>query len=34
VVGWLFKTKQKKDEKQELLICIAPRIVQLEQVGS
>ncbi len=34
VVGWLFKTKQKTDEKQELLIFIAPRIVQLEQVGS
>ena len=34
VVGWLFKTKQKKDEKQELLIFIAPRIVQLEQVGN
>ncbi len=34
VLGWLFKTKQKTDEKQELLIFIAPRIVQLEQVGS
>ena len=34
VVGWLFKTEQKKDEKQELLIFISPRIVQLEQVGS
>ena len=34
VVGWLFKTKQKTDEKQELLIFIAPRIVQLEQVGN
>jgi len=34
VLGWLFKTEQKKDEKQELLIFISPRIVQLEQVGS
>ncbi len=34
VVGWLFKTKQKTDEKQELLIFIAPRIVQLEQVDT
>jgi type IV pilus assembly protein PilQ len=33
VLGWLFKTKQKTDEKQELLIFISPRIVQLEQVG-
>lgn len=34
VVGWLFKTEQKTDEKQELLIFIAPRIVQLEQIGA
>jgi type IV pilus assembly protein PilQ len=34
VVGWLFKTKSKTDEKQELLIFISPRIVQLEQVGT
>lgn len=33
VLGWLFKTKQKTDEKQELLIFISPRIVQLEQIG-
>jgi len=34
VLGWLFKTKQKTDEKQELLIFISPRIVQLEQMGA
>ena len=34
VLGWLFKTKSKSEEMQELLIFITPRIVQLEQVGS
>jgi type IV pilus assembly protein PilQ len=33
VVGWLFKTESKKEELQELLIFITPRIVQLEQIG-
>lgn len=32
VLSWLFKTESKTDEKQELLIFITPRIVQLEQV--
>ena len=31
VLGWLFKTESKKDEKEEMLIFITPRIVQLEQ---
>jgi type IV pilus assembly protein PilQ len=30
-LGWLFKTKYKKDNKEELLIFITPKIVQLEQ---
>jgi type IV pilus assembly protein PilQ len=34
VVGWLFKTESKKEELQELLIFITPRIVQLEQIGT
>ncbi len=33
VLSWLFKTESKKDEKEELLIFITPRIVQLEQRG-
>lgn len=33
VLGWLFKTKSKTDEMEELLIFITPRIVQLEQLG-
>ncbi|MBC8200218.1 MAG: type IV pilus secretin PilQ [Desulfobacterales bacterium] len=31
VLGWLFKTEYKKDFKEELLIFITPKIVQLEQ---
>jgi len=31
VIGWLFKTKSKEDQLDELLIFITPRIVQLEQ---
>lgn len=31
VVGWLFKSKTHKDTKQELLIFMTPRIVQLSQ---
>jgi len=31
VLGWLFKSQSKKDQKNELLIFITPRIVQLEQ---
>jgi type IV pilus assembly protein PilQ len=31
VLGWLFKFQQETDEKDELLIFITPRIVQLEQ---
>jgi len=31
VLGWLFKTKSKEDQLDELLIFITPRIVQLEQ---
>jgi type IV pilus assembly protein PilQ len=31
VLGWLFKTESKKDDKEEMLIFITPRIVQLEQ---
>ncbi|UCF89999.1 MAG: type IV pilus secretin PilQ [Desulfobacterales bacterium] len=30
-LGWLFKSNSKTDRKQELLIFITPRIVQLEQ---
>jgi type IV pilus assembly protein PilQ len=33
VLGWLFKTNSKEDRKEELLIFITPRIVQLEQRG-
>ncbi len=31
VLGWLFKSKVKNEENNELLIFITPRIVQLEQ---
>ena len=31
MVGWLFKSKSQSNVKQELLIFITPRIVQLEQ---
>lgn len=31
ILGWLFKTESKEDNKEELLIFITPRIVQLEQ---
>ena len=31
IIGWLFKSKTKSDDKEELLIFITPRIVQLEQ---
>jgi len=31
VLGWLFKAQSKKDQKNELLIFITPRIVKLEQ---
>ena len=31
VIGWLFKTKSNKNQLDELLIFITPRIVQLEQ---
>jgi len=31
VLGWLFKTEYKKDNKEEMLIFITPNIVQLEQ---
>ncbi len=30
LLGWLFKNHQKSDDKEELLIFITPRIVQLE----
>ena len=33
VLGWLFKTKSKSDEMDELLIFITPRIVQLKQLS-
>ena len=31
LLGWLFKSTEKSDDKEELLIFITPRIVQLEQ---
>jgi type IV pilus assembly protein PilQ len=31
VLGWLFKYQQEKDDKNELLIFLTPRIVRLEQ---
>ena len=31
VLGWLFKSQSKSDTKNELLIFITPRIIQLEQ---
>ncbi len=31
LVGWLFKSKNKTNEKEELLIFITPRIVKLEE---
>lgn len=31
ILGWLFKTQGRSKEKEELLIFITPRIVQLEQ---
>ena len=32
VLGWLFKTENHSDQKNELLIFMTPRIVQLEQI--
>lgn len=34
VLGWLFKTEEKDDQDQELLIFITPRVVQLAQVNA
>jgi type IV pilus assembly protein PilQ len=34
VLGWLFKSQEKTDSKNELLIFITPRIVQLKQKSS
>ena len=31
LLGWLFKTKAKSEELEELLIFVSPRIVKLEQ---
>jgi type II secretory pathway component HofQ len=31
VLGWLFKSQSKIDNKNELLIFMTPRIVKLEQ---
>lgn len=31
LLGWLFKSTNKTDNKEELLIFITPRIVRLEQ---
>ncbi|GBC63264.1 hypothetical protein DENIS_4258 [Desulfonema ishimotonii] len=31
IIGWFFKTESKSSDKEELLIFITPRIVQLEQ---
>ena len=31
VVGWLFKSQSKTDDKNELLIFLTPQIVKLEQ---
>lgn len=31
VIGWLFRSRTKSEDKEELLIFITPRIVQLEQ---
>lgn len=31
LLGWLFKSKHREEQKEELLIFITPRIVQLEQ---
>jgi type IV pilus assembly protein PilQ len=34
LLGWLFKSRAKSDDKEELLIFITPRIVQLQQRGT
>jgi len=34
VLGWLFKSQSRSDSKNELLIFITPRIVQLKQKGN
>jgi type IV pilus assembly protein PilQ len=31
ILGWLFKAEGSADQKEELLIFITPRIIQLEQ---
>ncbi len=31
IIGWLFKSKENNEDKEELMIFITPRIVQLEQ---
>jgi len=33
LLGWLFKSTEKSDDKEELLIFITPKIVSLEQQG-
>jgi type IV pilus assembly protein PilQ len=33
ILGWLFKSQGKEDQKEELLIFITPQIVRLEQRG-
>jgi type IV pilus assembly protein PilQ len=33
ILGWVFKSEGKKDQKEELLIFITPQIVRLEQRG-
>ena len=33
ILGWLFKSRSKSSDKEELLIFITPRIVHLEQSG-
>jgi type IV pilus assembly protein PilQ len=34
VLGWLFKTEEKDNQDQELLIFITPRVVQLAQINA
>jgi type IV pilus assembly protein PilQ len=31
IVGWLFKNQRETDDKNELMIFLTPRIIQLEQ---
>ena len=34
MIGWMFHTNLKKDDKEELLIFITPKIIEMEEPAS